>query len=478
MFYKSRSATKGIGTAVQNNDDLGEINFDPEGGAGPVDAALINSSVDGSVISPTSVPTRLMFWTMPAGSNYTLERMRITSAGNVGIGTTTPTDILDVNGNIGIPYGGGLKADVNNNYLGQNILTTGWNGSYDTLYLYTPGGATGDATPKIAILGGNGSGNGNVGIGTTSPDTLLSVGSATPVGSVAHFENSTGSCYINPTTTSLSCSSDARLKTNVVPLSSDEGLAALLKLDPITFNWKTESATSSPHTGFIAQDVQPIFPDLVSQGPDGYYTLNYAGFTPYLVKAVQEIASVSGVFEQNLIAWLGSATNGIGDLYAAVVHAHQVEADELCAGTVCVNQQQLATILAAANQSASAAASPLSSASAAPDTPPVIAINGDNPATIQVGASYTDLGATITGPQADLNLGIATFVNGAPTNPVQIDTSAAATDTIDYVVTDSQGLTSTSTRTAVIEAANDNHASSMPANDNGASTTLATSTAQ
>ena len=37
--------------------------------------------------------------------------------------------------------------------------------------------------------------------------------------------------------------------------------------------------------------------------------------------------------------------------------------------------------------------------------PPVIAINGVNPATIHVGATYVDLGATITGPQSDLNLG-------------------------------------------------------------------------
>ena len=42
----------------------------------------------------------------------------------------------------------------------------------------------------------------------------------------------------------------------------------------------------------------------------------------------------------------------------------------------------------------------------------MIQINGDNPAIIQVGASYTDLGATITGPQADLNLGIQTYLNG------------------------------------------------------------------
>ena len=63
-----------------------------------------------------------------------------------------------------------------------------------------------------------------------------------------------------------------------------------------------------------------------------------------------------------------------------------------------------------------------------------------------------NIGATIIGPQADLNLGITTYINGVETNPVQIDTSAAATDTIDYVATDQSGLTSTSTRTVIIEA--------------------------
>jgi hypothetical protein len=59
----------------------------------------------------------------------------------------------------------------------------------------------------------------------------------------------------------------------------------------------------------------------------------------------------------------------------------------------------------------------------------------------------------IIGPLADLNLGIMTYVNGAPMNPVQIDTSTVATDTIDYVATDSTGLTSTSTRTVIIQPA-------------------------
>jgi hypothetical protein len=68
------------------------------------------------------------------------------------------------------------------------------------------------------------------------------------------------------------------------------------------------------------------------------------------------------------------------------------------------------------------------------------------------------------------NLGIQTFLNGTPINPVQIDTTQAATDTIQYVATDQSGLTSTSTRTVIIEAAGLPPAFSPSAADTGSST--------
>jgi hypothetical protein len=79
-------------------------------------------------------------------------------------------------------------------------------------------------------------------------------------------------------------------------------------------------------------------------------------------------------------------------------------------------------------------------------------------------------------PQADLNLDIKTFLNGALASTIQIDTTQAATDTIDYVVTDSQGLTSTSTRTVIIEAASDTATPPPPPSSTDASSTAATST--
>jgi hypothetical protein len=99
---------------------------------------------------------------------------------------------------------------------------------------------------------------------------------------------------------------------------------------------------------------------------------------------------------------------------------------------------------------------------------PVIQINGDNPAVIHVGDIYGDIGATITAPRADLNLGIKTFFNGKLVTNIIIDTSSQATDTIDYVATDQAGLTSTSTRTVIVSA--------LQAGNDNASTTPRTTT--
>jgi len=90
-------------------------------------------------------------------------------------------------------------------------------------------------------------------------------------------------------------------------------------------------------------------------------------------------------------------------------------------------------------------------------TPPTITINGANPAVITVGDSCADLGATVSdtgrGQAGNTNLGYQTFLNGTLVSNIVIDTSEPATDTIDYVATDTAGLTATSTRTVLIEPA-------------------------
>lgn len=66
--------------------------------------------------------------------------------------------------------------------------------------------------------------------------------------------------------------------------------------------------------------------------------------------------------------------------------------------------------------------------------------------------SYSDLGATAV-DSAGNDLGLKYFLNGALVSNIVLDTSAIATDTIEYAATDQTGLTATSTRTVIVEAA-------------------------
>jgi hypothetical protein len=108
----------------------------------------------------------------------------------------------------------------------------------------------------------------------------------------------------------------------------------------------------------------------------------------------------------------------------------------------------------AASQGAAAASqtSSTSSPATASSTPPTITIAGNNPAHINIGDTYQDIGATAK-QSAGHDLGVKTFLNGALVSNIVLDTTQAATDTIDYGATDTNGLTSTSTRTVIIDAA-------------------------
>ena len=70
-------------------------------------------------------------------------------------------------------------------------------------------------------------------------------------------------------------------------------------------------------------------------------------------------------------------------------------------------------------------------------------------------ATYNDLGATVTGPQADLNLGIDASVDGGATttqDQITVDTSQPGEHIVLYCTTDQSGLTACATRTVIIQA--------------------------
>ncbi len=85
----------------------------------------------------------------------------------------------------------------------------------------------------------------------------------------------------------LSQNSDARLKANIHLLP--EALNRLLALNGYQYNWNTEYADSSElHTGLLAQEVQNLMPELVSEDVSGTLSVNYNGLVPYLIEGVKE----------------------------------------------------------------------------------------------------------------------------------------------------------------------------------------------
>jgi len=82
-------------------------------------------------------------------------------------------------------------------------------------------------------------------------------------------------------------SSDERLKDNITPISGC--LDKVLSLDAIEFDWNDKQETYTGHDiGLIAQQVQKIAPEIVTERSDGYLAMKYEKMVPLLVGAIQE----------------------------------------------------------------------------------------------------------------------------------------------------------------------------------------------
>jgi hypothetical protein len=97
--------------------------------------------------------------------------------------------------------------------------------------------------------------------------------------------------------------SDARLKQNVENLPY--GLSELLNLRPVTYQWK--DFPSQPKIGFIAQEVEPVIPEVVYLDPEDpesteprYYGINYGELAPLLVRSIQEQQATIEALEARL----------------------------------------------------------------------------------------------------------------------------------------------------------------------------------
>ena len=81
--------------------------------------------------------------------------------------------------------------------------------------------------------------------------------------------------------------SDARLKKDIKTIEETEILNKIKQLNPVKFKWKENEAQDM---GFIAQEVQSLFPDAVSENEDGILHIHYNRLLAYMVMGMKKLA--------------------------------------------------------------------------------------------------------------------------------------------------------------------------------------------
>ncbi|MEQ1875074.1 MAG: hypothetical protein ABL958_00415 [Bdellovibrionia bacterium] len=178
-------------TAVATDQSLGILGWNGHDGTGWISSARIEGQTDGTP-GTNDMPGRLLFMTTPDGSAASVERMRITSAGNVGIGTASPSSKLHI-ANSGwstmTVEDSSAGASASGLALTKNGYTASWSNDGVKLYVWDSQAATETFelernTGRLWNLGDASIGDGalfadketgTVGIGTLVPTDKLSV---------------------------------------------------------------------------------------------------------------------------------------------------------------------------------------------------------------------------------------------------------------------------------------------------------------
>jgi hypothetical protein len=195
-------------------------------------------------------------------------------------------------------------------YVGTGVATMYRMDGATHAWSYAASGTAGNAISFTQAMTLDSSGNllvgttsaGGVGGMTLVPSAstpyITTVGSATTGGN-AYYLYSTGAAaarfyvtyagQIYATSTSITAISDQSLKTNIKPLET--GLTEVMALHPRRFDWINGDGTNI--AGFIAQEVEQVLPDLVSEfkynETETKLGLKMGDILPTLVKAIQEL---------------------------------------------------------------------------------------------------------------------------------------------------------------------------------------------
>lgn len=302
-IQRSRGSSDQSMTKVESGDYLGSIVFRGADGTNFLDGAEISARADGAT-GTNDMPCNLTFHTQSdGGSGAAAERMRITSTGKVGIGSTSPDAMLKVVSNSASVVGSWIRGD---NY---GLRVSG--GSSSSHYALRIANSS-DST--LATFNGDG----KVMIGGSSPSSLFQVNgtvafhhaysanatslsikntvSSNDYFAQAFYSGSTLAGYIfiasSTNTTQFATSSDYRLKENVN--YEFDALSRVSQLKPARFNFKSDAETTVD--GFLAHEVSDVVPEAVvfekdavdEEGNPQYQGIDQSKLVPLLTKAMQE----------------------------------------------------------------------------------------------------------------------------------------------------------------------------------------------
>ena len=348
LFVGSKArGTSAAPAAVQLNDTLagflgrgyGATNFSATRGG-----MFVSASENWT---DTAQGTRLNFNTTVNGTNTPGTRMTIDNAGNVGIGTTAPSEAVEVvregqqgAGLLATSYGAeqtnGGSAFVMRNargtraapaavqlgdslgyFVGTGYGTSGfgdefaagmgtfagenWTDTAQGAGLYfaaTPIGSTG-AQAYVGLLP-----SGNVGIGVFN-DIPTITDKLQVFGDIRVGTSGTNGCLKNFNGDPLtgSCASDRRYKKDIMPFGPL--LRPLAALQPVHYFWRAAEFPSQNFGegrsyGLIAQDVEQVLPELVVTGADGFKTVDYSKLPLLTIQAVKELNAENDALKQRV----------------------------------------------------------------------------------------------------------------------------------------------------------------------------------
>lgn len=256
--------------------------------------------------------------------------LTIVAGGNVGVGTTTPGDKLEVTGNLRVS-GSGANASM----LRVMPSSAGTDGVILSASYYGAGGFGPLIFQTSNLEHMRISSNGRIGVGTTTLGygEKFSVLSTANAGVGIHFNSTAdGSCMVmrhtratgatqgyqisfqnasdstvgavvsNASSTAFITTSDRRLKQNIA--AAGETGETIDAIEVVQYDWK---AGGSVEFGMVAQDLHEVFPDAVNVGDDDEggevsrpWGVDYAKLVPLLVKEVQALRARVSDLEDDL----------------------------------------------------------------------------------------------------------------------------------------------------------------------------------